>query len=230
MKQSWKYFFFGALLLMAGLACNFGTDSAENEDPVLNDNSFDLNDTGDNSNDLLPVVSLTVTNGSERTACSIYVAPDESIEWGEERLGTEVLDPGESHAVEISDGVYRVRVNDCDGNLIAEYNDFEVDGATTLAVEEKSVDNTLVSAGEPGTLTVINNSSDDVCYVFVSPAGSTSWGNDWLGDSTILENGDQQTITVGSGVNDMQAADCDGNAIAEQYEIDFSTGQTWTLE
>jgi hypothetical protein len=78
-------------------------------------------------------------------------------------------------------------------------------------------------------LTVVNNSSDDVCYVFVSPAGSSSWGTDWLGESTILGSGDEQAITVGAGQYDLQAADCDGNAIAEQYEVDLSTGQTWTL-
>jgi hypothetical protein len=50
-----------------------------------------------------------------------------------------------------------------------------------------------------------------------------------LGESTILDSGATETITVGAGLWDLQAADCDGNAIAEQYDVDLNTGQTWTL-
>jgi hypothetical protein len=78
-------------------------------------------------------------------------------------------------------------------------------------------------------LTVVNNASVDVCYVFVSATDATTWGNDWLGESTILDSGATETITVDAGLWDLQAADCDGNAIAEQYDVDLNTGQTWTL-
>ena len=218
MEKSLKHLLFGVFALLVVLGCNFGSDMVDNS------NSSDV------STDPLPVLSLTVTNNSGRTVCSLYVAPQETTEWGEERLGTEVLDTGESYGIELPDGTYRVRANDCDSNLIAEYSDFEVDGATTLRVEEKTVLNTLVAVGEPGTLTVINNSSDDVCYVYVSPADSSSWGSDRLGESTILDRGESETITVGAGLYDLQAADCDGDALAEQYDIDFAAGYTWTLE
>lgn len=223
-----KYLFAASVALLLMLACNFGNDVVENSNSGSNDNS--LNSGSENNNSALPGTFLTVTNNSGKTVCSLFVAPEETTAWGDERLGTEVLDQGESQAVEVSDGSYKVRANDCDGNLVAEYNDLEVDGSTTLTVEEKSVRNTLVAVGDPGTLTVVNHSSDDVCYVYVSSADSTSWGNDWLGENTILEVGDEQTITVGAGLYDLQAADCDGNAIAEQYEVDLTTGQTWTLE
>jgi hypothetical protein len=228
MKKSLKYLFPGALLLLVVLACNFSGDTAENSNSGLN---LDSGDSGNvDSGDVPTGTSLTITNNSERTVCGMYIALQEATDWGEEQLGTEVVDPGESHAIEASDGTFSVRANDCDGNLIAEDIEFEIDGPTTWEVEEKAVDNVLVPSGEAGTLTVVNNSSDDVCYVFVSPTGSTTWGSDWLGEDTVLGEGDEQTITVGAAVYDLQAADCDGNAVAEQYEVDFSTGQTWTLD
>lgn len=228
MMKSLKYLLIGSMALLVILGCNFGSNVVENSNTGSSDTPLDNDNT--NNESVLPATSLTITNSTGRTICSLYVAPNELTDWGNERLGTEVLDQGESQVVEVAEGTHRVRANDCDGNLIAEYNEVEVDGATTLTVEEKTIGSSLVAVGEAGTLTIVNNSSDDVCYVYVSSTDSTSWGDDWLGDSTILDAGDTETITVGVGVYDLQAADCDGNAIAEQYEVDFATGQTWTLE
>jgi hypothetical protein len=221
--KSLKYILLSALALAVVLGCNFSSGGTENGNISINENS------GDGNSDPAPSLPFTITNNSSRTMCALYVSLEEATVWGEERLGTEVLDIGESYGLDLPDGNYRVRASDCDNNLIAEYDDFEVAGSTTLRVEDKTVDNTLVVAGDPGTLTVINNSSEDVCYVFVSSTEATSWGDDWLDDTTILDNGESETLVVGAGLYDLQAADCDGSGIAEQYDVDLSTGQTWTL-
>jgi hypothetical protein len=226
--KSLKFLIIGAVAFFVMLACNFSSDVVDNSNTASNDNSLDSGSTDNET--VLPATALTVSNNSGRTICSLYVAPQEITDWGDERLGTEVLGQGESQAIEVSDGSYRIRASDCDSNLIAEYNDVAVNGSTTLTVEEKTIGGTLVGGGEAGTLTIVNNSSEDVCYVYVSPADSTSWGDDWLDESTILDAGESETVTVGAGIYDLQAADCDGNAIAEQYDVDLSTGQTWTLE
>jgi hypothetical protein len=220
-----KYLFLGALALFVVLGCNFTSGGDENSDVEI--------DTNENAGEVNPPLasaeSLTVTNSSSRTICALYVSLQETTEWGEERLGTEVLSTGDSFGVEVPDGQYRIRASDCDNNLIAEYDDFEVNGATTLQVEDRSVDSTIVAAGDPGSLTVINNSPIDVCYVYVSATDATTWGNDWLDENTILDEGESATVVVGAGLYDLQAADCDGQAIAEQYDIDFSSGYTWTI-
>lgn len=223
MRKSLRNIVLGALGLMVVLGCNFGNDVVENSNSGNNSSGAEISPTS------VPALSLTITNRSSRTVCSLYVAPQESSEWGDERLGTEVLNTGGSFDTDLADGNYKIRATDCESDLIAEYSDFEVNGATTLTIEDRIVENSLAAGGNSGTLIVVNNSIKDVCYVFVSPTDSTSWGNDWLGDSTILESGETDNITVGAGIYDLQAADCDGNAIAEQYDVDLNTGQTWTL-
>jgi hypothetical protein len=240
--KSLKYLLAGSLALVVILGCNFGSDVVENSNTGLNENSSlndnsGLNDNSslnDNIDDILSTSvpagsSLTVTNNSGRTLCEVYVSPDGATEWGEDRLGAEALDPGESQTITVADGLYQARAEDCNNDLVAEEIELEVSGSTTWEVELRTVGDALAAGGEAGTLTVVNNTSDSVCYVYVSATDATSWGTDWLGADTILDDGDEQTITVGVGTYDLQAADCDGNAIAEQYEIDFSTGQTWTL-
>jgi hypothetical protein len=214
---------YGALFLILVLACNFGSDVVENSNSE-NNNSSDLATTP-----LPAALSLTITNRSSRTVCGLYATLQEATEWGEERLGTEVLDTGETFGLDLADGNYRIRASDCDSDLIAEYNDFEVSGPTTLTIEDRIIESSLSPGGGAGILTVVNNASVDVCYVFVSATDATTWGNDWLGESTILDSGATETITVDAGLWDLQAADCDGNAIAEQYDVDLNTGQTWTL-
>lgn len=223
MSKFIKRISFAALFLMLVLACNFGSDVVENSN-VENDNSGGVAETP-----VSVAQSLTVTNRSSRTVCGLYATLQEATEWGDERLGTEVLDTGESFGLDLADGNYRIRASDCDSDLIAEYNDFEVSGPTTLTIEDRIIESSLSPGGGAGVLTVVNNGSLDVCYVFVSATDATTWGSDWLGDSTILDSGETETITVGAGLWDLQAADCDGNAIAEQYDVDLSSGQTWTL-
>ncbi|MFZ0546156.1 MAG: hypothetical protein WAM60_11990 [Candidatus Promineifilaceae bacterium] len=225
MIKSLKYLLLGSLVLFVLLGCNFGNDVIENS----NTGSNDVNNSG-STNDTVTGSALTITNNSGKTVCSVYVTLQDATEWGDERLGTEVLNQGDSKAIQVADGNYRVRTNDCDGDLIAEYNDFEVDGSTSLTVEDRTVGSTLAAGGPAGTLSVVNNSSEDVCYVFVSPTDATSWGNDQLGDNEIVGPGESATLMVTAGLYDLQAADCDGNALAEQYDVDLNTGQTWTLQ
>jgi len=83
-----------------------------------------------------------------------------------------------------------------------------------------------VSAAE---VTLVNNTGEAVCYVYISPAESAEWGEDWLGtDETILP-GASRTFQVPVGTYDLLAEDCDYNTLAEEYGVDIFEALEWTI-
>src|SRR5574341_316109 len=83
-----------------------------------------------------------------------------------------------------------------------------------------------------GSLTVVNDSSLEICYVFISPSDSDSWGDDWLGEDNTIPPGESHDIAgVEPGTYDIMAADCDGNEIDSDTCIEFEAGSnvTWTF-
>jgi len=78
-------------------------------------------------------------------------------------------------------------------------------------------------------LLVVNNSDTEICYVYISPTSADEWGDDWMGSMESLPPGASRMFYVQPGVYDLQAADCDDNALAEEYEVDLTDDTTWTI-
>lgn len=95
---------------------------------------------------------------------------------------------------------------------------------------------TLVAALAPGEaaattsrIAVRNQTGDVVCYVYVSPCASDSWGDDILAED-VLQNGASTTIRVQTGCWDLKAEDCSRNVVATRRGLQVSGSATWTLE
>ncbi len=87
------------------------------------------------------------------------------------------------------------------------------------------------SGGEgKATITLINNSDQDICYVYISPTTSDEWGEDWLGAVEIVGPGEQRTFEVDPGTYDMMATDCDDNEIDTQWEVEVTTSYRWVID
>lgn len=86
--------------------------------------------------------------------------------------------------------------------------------------------------GTQTQLLVVNNLGVDICWLYVSPTSSDSWGNDWLGDSGIISAGQSASFWIESGLTvDIQAVDCDSNVLDEQYDVYiYPEGITYTLD
>lgn len=84
-------------------------------------------------------------------------------------------------------------------------------------------------AEETGSLEIINNSSIDVWYVYISPSDSDEWGEDWLGSDTILA-GESYTITgIEPGTYDLKAEDSEHNTLVTEMGVEIEGEMTWTL-
>jgi hypothetical protein len=68
-----------------------------------------------------------------------------------------------------------------------------------------------------GSLKIVNESGDAVCFVYISPAGSGDRGNDQLGEENVIEAGGVHTINnIPPGTYDIWVDDCNQETIYQQ--------------
>lgn len=164
-------------------------------------------------------VTFTIVNKSPDEICFVLISPSESESWGDDQLGEDdTIAPGDRQSFSMPQDKYDVRVENCD------------EAAMATAWERSS--DTTITAGKSGAnvgLTVINNSSEEICYIYISPSSGDDWGEDWLGEWESLPAGGLRVFYVKANTYDLQAADCDDNSLIEEYEVDLSDHLEWTL-
>jgi hypothetical protein len=80
------------------------------------------------------------------------------------------------------------------------------------------------------SLTIINNESYPIGWVYITPWGSSAWGEDWVGTNPI-QPGEQRTWTIPAWDGcyiDFQATAFGGTKV-EQRMADVCGGSVWTL-
>lgn len=167
---------------------------------------------------------LLVINDTGQDVCYVYISQTTDPDWGEDWLGSdEILQPGGERTFEVEPGTWDMLATDCSGNEVA--SQYAVVVTADLVWQLSAT-----GGGQAGgaSLTVVNDSSTDLCYLYISPSTSDTWGADWLGSSTIPAGG-QQTFTLEAGTWDLLARDCSGGTLDEQYGIELSGDMTWTI-
>ncbi|MGC9348525.1 MAG: hypothetical protein ACP5JG_10345 [Anaerolineae bacterium] len=164
-------------------------------------------------------VDITVTNRSPDEVCYVLISPSSSESWGDDQLADdETIAPGDSRTFSMDEDTHDVRAENCEE--IAMATAWEISKDTTVTVGERGADTRLL---------IVNDSNTDVCYVFISRTTADDWGEDWMGDMEQLVTGESRLFYVDGGLYDLQAADCDGEPLAEEYEVDITEDLTWTL-
>lgn len=180
-------------------------------------------DTG-NGGDAAPVVGagdleITVVNRSPDDVCYVMISESDQDMWGEDRLGAEeTIKPGANRVFGLDAGTYDVRLETCDEAGMA--TAWQVSRNTTL---------TVGASGATVRLLLNNESSVEVCYVLISPTTAESWGEDWLGEMETVQPDRRRIFYVEPGIYDLQVADCDGESLTEEYEVDLTDDLTWTV-
>lgn len=78
------------------------------------------------------------------------------------------------------------------------------------------------------TLTVQNQSSEDICFLYVSPTSDDTWGDDRLG-SEILNAGDSFDVSIPKGDYDLRAEFCGSTDPVEEYGVSINADKNWTI-
>jgi S1-C subfamily serine protease len=96
----------------------------------------------------------------------------------------------------------------------------EVQGGSSLYVGDDHA---------PVDLTLDNESGFEVCALAIAPPAAQNWGGDKLGATVTLQPGDTRTISVGAGVYDILAVDCNNNVIEETHDNNIDQDSTYTI-
>ena len=79
------------------------------------------------------------------------------------------------------------------------------------------------------SLEIINESSRDIWYLYISPSDADSWGDDWLEMDIIPAGGSYIVTGIPAGVYDLQAEDENGNIIESLWDIEIAEDTYWAV-
>jgi len=80
------------------------------------------------------------------------------------------------------------------------------------------------------SLKVVNQTTSDICYLYITDSGSDDWGPEQLGtDQTIAASSDFTITDIPPGTYDLETEDCDHNVISWNYNVDLSEDNTLTV-
>ena len=78
-------------------------------------------------------------------------------------------------------------------------------------------------------LIVVNNSTEEVAYLYVSPQQSDSWGADVLGTEQTIEPGQSFTVRVPPGVYDLMVENFDHEEVGRNMGVTIVEDSQWIL-
>lgn len=80
------------------------------------------------------------------------------------------------------------------------------------------------------TIEIINESGQDIWYVYISPSNADSWGEDRLEDRILYEGETLTLRDISPGMYDMRAEDSSGSAIDVLWDVQINTSFTWVID
>lgn len=181
---------------------------------------------------------VTIVNDLEEwTIWYVYVDLSTSP-WGEDRLGSDLLEPGESITVHVAPGQYDLKVVDEDDDEYIIWDIVIDEDGYIWNVTMDYLGDTWEEEGETGgyyetgsgsaPVTIYNDLGDwTIWYVHVDPSDS-QWGDDRLG-SDLLYPGDMITVWVDPGEYDLKVEDDEGDTYTLWNIHVGSSGYDWNV-
>ncbi len=171
-------------------------------------------------------VAFTVQNDMCMSVCLLLVSPNRcEYTGGENWVKDHPLRSGESVTRDVPPGKYAVWFELCSEEFRADEN-LKVFSDTTHSIIDD-----LGKGGKPpcGTsLTIINNSTDPLCKLWISNTGSTYASWNWIGVEHI-QPGESQILSLRSDTYDIRAEACDDTRLRFEGDVPISGHQDWTV-
>lgn len=136
--------------------------------------------------------SFRVVNRTPNAVHEVYASPSTQQDWGQERLGAGVIQPGANHIVRLpADGncVYDVRFV-YQGGRSEERRSLNTCDLTDVVLEGGT-------QGNP-SFNLVNQSGRVIEQFYASPSSQEGWGPDRLGND-VLQPGGRQAISLPAG-------------------------------
>lgn len=87
----------------------------------------------------------------------------------------------------------------------------------------------LLASVTAGTVRIVNDTGGyDIWYIFISPASSDNWGDDWLDSDEVLPSGSSVSFDVPDGVYDIRLIDEDEDEYI-RWDVSVAGQYTWNV-
>ena len=196
-----------------------------------------------------------IVNDSSQIICYVYLSLSSSSEWGYDQLGdSAVVNPGETFTIyDVPYDTYDLLVEDCAENTLYEEYYLDFPNVDTFTLWDDNTTEPLCgngvcdvyenggncpqdcgssSSGSQVPLTIVNHTSEPICYVWYGPPYS-EWIGDALGDQTIPGWG-SLTVYIYPGDYALSANDCSGDAGLSEMEyvesMSIYSATTWDVD
>jgi hypothetical protein len=103
------------------------------------------------------------------------------------------------------------------------------DPPTTVIPGDGSGSGTGPSGPGSATLTLVNQSSTDICYVYISPVTDAYWNDSWLDSGETISAGRSRVFDVPPDSYDLRADDCNQIEIDIVWGMAITGGETWAI-
>jgi len=134
--------------------------------------------------------AMTIANNTGYTVYYAYVSLSSDTSWGSDRLGSNILQSGQTLTVSslTPNATYDIHLIDSDNDTYTKRN---IRFSPNQAVEftQNDIDNrqnTNSSSSDRPTIKIVNNTGYTIYYVYVSPSSAEGWQNDVLEDEVML--------------------------------------------
>lgn len=169
--------------------------------------------------------TLWAINSSATDICWLYISPNTADSWGENWLGADILPAGSETMFTLSAGLYDLRAEDCNGDMLAERYSANIEGEVEWELYEEEADH---PNGDGVGVTFVNETSEPVCYVWYGPPAS-EWEGDALG-TEIIDGWGSLDVLLPPYTVVLQAEDCDGSIMKRTESFTPSNGAVWHID
>lgn len=143
------------------------------------------------------VKTVTIQNDLNETVYYLYLSPTDEREWGEDLLGDDLLEMEDSLdvEVEIEEGKLYDLMAEVESEKAYRIEDIDLFSADAISLTE---DDFLPFGGHDPVyrdISFVNETGEDIYYLYISSRDSNYWGEDLLGDD-ILSAGDSVVLTL----------------------------------
>jgi hypothetical protein len=217
-KWSWLAI---TLVALAAVACGDGSLSAPEEAAEPDEAESMPEPTEAPEPELEEGATLHLVNQSGLPVCGLFMIASDSEDWGQNFLTNRPLAVGARFTIsDVPPGLYDMKINDCDGNIVNWRLDIEVvSGAEGTALIEPPLT----------YLAVVNQSFLSVCGVYVALPDDPYRRNLLEPDQTIpagIPDGPQELdIGLEPGPRNLKVESCEGKVLEPQVVIGDS-GET----
>jgi CHAT domain-containing protein/tetratricopeptide (TPR) repeat protein len=84
-------------------------------------------------------VVLEITNQAEQTICDVYISSVTAADWGEDRLGEDVIAPEDTRHFSFAPGDYDVLLKDCDDSMLLDKRNLRISRDHELTLRQVDV-------------------------------------------------------------------------------------------